>query len=435
MKVVGLITEYNPFHNGHKYHIEQARNLTGADYVIAVMSGNFVQRGAPAVIDKYSRTKMALQNGVDLVLELPVCYATGSAEFFAHGAISILDKLGVVDAVCFGSECGDISLLTSAAEFLLHAPKSFETQLQDNMKEGLTYPAARSKALEQAMGDMDTNRKHSLSMVLTEPNNILGVEYSKALINFSSGIEPITIKRISAHYHEKELSDSKPSTGKDLELCDPVISSATAIRNALNRQEVLPEEAVTAATQSVPETVAQFLKDNYQITYPILEEDFASILRFKLRGENTKTLATYLDITTDLAERLKNMTDYNKDISVLIQDIKTKNMTLTRINRAIIHVLLNITTGNVKSYMAQGWTPYARILGIRKESSPLLRRIEKNGRIPIITKVSKADKQLDKLGMQMLAEDIFATDIYNQVVYEKFGTKLLNEYKHGICIL
>jgi hypothetical protein len=129
------------------------------------------------------------------------------------------------------------------------------------------------------------------------------------------------------------------------------------------------------------------------------------------------------------------MTDYNKDISVLIQDIKTKNMTLTRINRAIIHVLLNITTGNVKSYMAQGWTPYARILGIRKESSPLLRRIEKNGRIPIITKVSKADKQLDKLGMQMLAEDIFATDIYNQVVYEKFGTKLLNEYKHGICIL
>jgi predicted nucleotidyltransferase len=435
MKVVGLITEYNPFHNGHKYHIEQAKKITGADYCIAVMSGNFVQRGTPAVIDKYSRTKMAIQNGVDLVLELPVCYATGSAEYFAHGAISILDKIGVVNTLCFGSECGDISLLTSAARFLLHAPSEFENQLQDYMREGLTYPAARLRALEQSMKDSGSADYHSLSKVLTEPNNILGIEYCKALINFSSSIEPITIQRISAHYHEKELSSARTLAISVSELTTPVISSATAIRNTINHPSELSAAAITAAAQSVPEDVAQFLRDYYQITYPMTEEDFAAIIKYKLSQEDNQALANYLDVTPDLADRLKNLKDFNKNISSLIQEIKTKNMTLTRINRALLHILLNIKTDTIKTYMEADYTPYARILGIRKESSPLLRSIEKYGRIPTITKVSKAKDQLNPLGMQMLTEDIFAADIYNQAVYHKYGTPLLSEYQHGICIV
>jgi predicted nucleotidyltransferase len=462
MKVVGLITEYNPFHNGHKYHIEQAKEITGADYCVAVMSGNFVQRGTPAVMDKYSRAKMALNNGVDLVLELPVCYATGSAEYFAHGAISILDKLGVVNTLCFGSECGNISLLTSAAQFLLHAPEAFENQLQDYMREGLTYPAARLKALEHSMCDTNTtcyqrtanlcgstnlpidksmicqsnfSDRQSLSKILTEPNNILGIEYSKALIKFSSSIEPITIQRISAHYHERELSEAKPYDSNDLELCDPVISSATAIRNSINQQREISADSLTAAAQSVPEDVAKYLKDHYHITYPITEEDFAQILKYKLCQEDSSSLANYLDITSDLAERLKNIKDFNMKINSLIQEIKTRNMTLTRINRALIHVLLNIKTDTMNKYIEADYTPYARILGIRKESTPLLRSIEKHGRIPMITKVSKAEGQLDALGMQMLSEDIFAANIYNQAVYQKYGTTLLNEYKHGICMV
>lgn len=430
MKVVGLITEYNPFHNGHKYHIEQARKITGADYCIAVMSGDFVQRGTPALIDKYSRTKMALNNGVDLVLELPVCYATGSAEYFAHGAVSILDKLGVVNTLCFGSECGDISLLTLAAQFLLHAPQDFESQLQDYMREGLTYPAARLKALEHSTGD-----RHSLTKVLTEPNNILGIEYNKALIKLSSSIKPITIQRISAHYHDRELSGVKSCSNHDLELSDTVISSATAIRNSINQQGERSADALAAAIQSVPEDVARFLRDNYHITYPITEEDFAQILKYKLRQEDSKSLVKYLDVTPDLAERLKNIKDFNMNANSLVQEIKTRNMTLTRINRALIHILLDIKSDTMKQYMEADYTPYARILGIRKESSPLLRSIEKYGRIPTITKVSKADEQLNSLGMQMLSEDIFAADIYNQAVYHKYGTPQLNEYKHGICIV
>jgi predicted nucleotidyltransferase len=435
MKVVGLITEYNPFHNGHKYHIEQARKITGADYCVAVMSGDFVQRGTPAVMDKYSRAKMALNNGVDLVLELPVCYATGSAEFFAQGAISILDKLGVVNTLCFGSECGNISLLTSAAQFLLHPPEAFDNQLKDFMREGFTYPAARLKALEHSMSDLNFSDRQSLSKILTEPNNILGIEYSKALIKFSSSIEPVTIQRISAHYHESDLSDSKPYNSNDLELCDPVISSATAIRNSINQQREKSTVSLAAAAQSVPEDVAKYLNDNYHITYPITEEDFAQMLKYKLCQEDSSSLADYLDITSDLAERLKNIKDFNMNISSLIQEIKTRNMTLTRINRALIHVLLNIKTDTMKKYIEADYTPYARILGIRKESTPLLRSIEKHGRIPMITKVSKAEERLDALGMQMLSEDIFAADIYNQAVYQKYGTSLLNEYKHGICIV
>lgn len=435
MKVVGLITEYNPFHNGHKYHIEQARKITGSDYCIAVMSGNFVQRGTPAVIDKYSRAQMALQNGVDLVIELPVCYATGSAEYFAHGAISILDKLGIVNTLCFGSECGDISLLNSATKFLIHAPENFEAQLQEYMREGLTYPAARLKALEQSMDDMESSDRHSLSTILTEPNNILGIEYSKALINLGSSIEPLTIQRISAHYHEKELSLTGPNTGFDLEFCDPVISSATAIRNTINQQKDLSADLIARAAQSVPEDVARFLRNNYQITYPITEEDFATIMKYKLRQEDSRTLADYLDISPDLAERLKNIKDFNMDITTLIQNIKTRNMTLTRINRALIHMLLNIKTDAMKNYIEADYTPYARILGIKKESTPLLRHIEKQGRIPMITKVSKAEHQLDPLGMQMLSEDIFAAEIYNQAVFQKYGTPILSEYKHGICIV
>lgn len=441
MKVVGLITEYNPFHNGHKYHIEEAKKLTGADYVIAVMSGNFVQRGTPAAIDKYSRTFMALRNGVDLVLELPVCYATGSAEFFAHGAVSVLDKLGVVDYLCFGSECGDIELLAKAAELLVNTPASFEAQLKDYLKDGLTYPAARMKALANSYrGNFLPEEASSdallLSQVLAEPNNILGIEYMKALHHLSSGIKPVTIQRISAHYHTKELSKPDTSGKESRQLSSSlVISSATAIRSAVAKSSYSSDNTFKAVENSVPEDVAEFLRENYHKSYPITEEDFAQIVKYKLILENSKAIASYQDITSDLAERIKKLPDLNMDIASLTQHIKTKNMTLTRINRALIHILLNIKSDSIKEYIASDYTFYARVLGIKKESSTLLREIRKFGRIPVITKVSDASDQLDATGLQMLSEDILASHIYNQAIYEKYGTVIANEYKHGICIV
>ena len=432
MKVVGLITEYNPFHNGHKYHIEEAKRITEADYAIAVMSGNFVQRGIPAVIDKYSRTQMALNNGIDLVLELPVCYATGSAEYFAHGAVSLLNKLGSVDSLCFGSESGNLELLTYAAEYLISPPATFEATLQTFLKQGFTYPAARWKAMEQCTTThpdrsaedkakhLNEQLDHSMIDLFTEPNNILGIEYMKALLSFKSSIKATTIKRIAAHYHESNLNKS--------------ISSATAIRKAIHSKADTTADYFDELESSVPKDVYQILKEHYKKTYPITEEDFSQIIKYKLLSEDKRGLVEYLDITGDLADRMKNTTNYHKSIQELTNEIKSKNMTMTRISRALIHLLLNIKTANLLQYNSNGYVPYARVLGVRKDATRLLRHIDLAGQIPVITKVAKAHKQLNPIAMQMLSEDIFATHLYHQIVYEKYGTLLLNEYKRGIII-
>ena len=429
MKVAGIITEYNPFHNGHKLHIDETMRITGADYVIAVMSGNFVQRGTPAILDKYSRARMALSNGVDIVLELPVCYATGSAEYFAIGAISLLDKLGIVDCICFGSECGDIDMLTQAAELLLKAPQVLDDALLSYLKEGFTYPAARAKAVEQYLFSSGNPEAYAnIASVISEPNNILGLEYIKALKRLSSTITPYTIHRQDAHYHEDNL------TGVNTDcLIGRIISSATAIRKALPSIGSIPELA--AVKNSVPEDVFEFLVANYRNIYPITEEDFLRIIKYKLLSEDSNSLTDYVDITPDLADRIMKITDIDTSLAILTKRVKTKNLTHTRINRAFIHLLLNIREEAFREYIKNDYTFYARVLGLREEASHLLRRITDNGNIPVITKVAKAEEQLSPMGMQMLSEDIFAAHVYNQAVQEKYSNSISNEYKHGICIL
>ena len=196
MKITGIIAEYNPFHNGHLYQIKKARELTGADYIIVVMSGNLTQRGTPALIDKYSRAQMALSGGADLVIELPACYATASAEYFAMGAISILNQLGCVDSICFGSENGNIAMLTKIANALVSESEDFVQALKNNLKNGDTYPVARNAALAETISGIT-----SYDTILGFPNNILGIEYIKALIRQNSSIKPYTNLRIGADYH------------------------------------------------------------------------------------------------------------------------------------------------------------------------------------------------------------------------------------------
>jgi predicted nucleotidyltransferase len=264
----------------------------------------------------------------------------------------------------------------------------------------------------------------------------------KAIENLNSSMTPVTIQRISAHYHEKELSELNMSSD-DFEIVDShpeaeannlVISSATAIRNAIYPNDD-NSESLASAVLSVPSDVFRFLTESYLKTYPISEEDFAQIIKYKLCSEDKLSLIKYMDITGNLADRIKNVADFNLKFPEFTQKIKSKNMTLTRINRALIHLLLNIKTEALEDYNKNGYTSYARVLGIKKEASHLLREIKKNGRIPIITKLSKAGGQLDSLGMSMLSEDLFAAHIYNQAVFEKYNTSIANEYKHGIILL
>ena len=361
------------------------------------------------------------------------------------GAVSILSKLGIVDYLCFGSECGDIALLEETANLLLKAPEIFEEMLFSYVKEGLTYPAARAKAVEHMYHSSgEPNAYTKIAAVLSEPNNILGLEYMKALSKLSSSITPITITRQSAHYHESTLTDQKTEAAPNNQLFPVniqnekdydgnVISSATAIRNTLQSSSNV--FGLSKVRNSVPEDVYELLKDYYYKSYPITEEDFSQILKYKLLSETSASLTSYMDINPDMADRMMIIRNIYFSIGELTKQIKTKNVTHTRINRALTHLLLNIKDDTMKEYLQNGCSFYARVLGLRRSSSHLLRRITDIGHIPVITKVTKANNQLEPLGRQMLAEDIFAAHIYNQAIYGKYQTASLNEYKHGIVIL
>lgn len=412
MKVVGLITEYNPFHNGHLYHIQEAKRITGAEIAIVVMSGNFVQRGTPALIDKYSRTKMALSCGADIVLELPVCYATGSAEFFALGAVSILDKLGIVDFLCFGSESGDITSITSIAKILIDEPIEYKEILMSLIKKGKTYPAARMKAIKLYAPYVEDS-------LLESPNNILGIEYSKALLKLNSSIHPVTLKRKEAAYHEEELTQTKSFA----------ISSATAIRKSIRESQLLSD-----IKPHVPETVFSILQSEFGRKFPISEEDYTILLNYKLMQETAISLTAYTDVTSDMANRISRIDSSGLSFSQLAGTIKSRQWTLTRVNRVLIHILLNLYKEDFDQFNQSGYAQYARILGIKKASSHFIRQIVKNERIPVITKLADADTALSACGMKMLQEDIFASHLYNQIVFSKFGHLPKDEFTHGIIL-
>lgn len=396
MKIVGLITEYNPFHNGHRYHIEKAKEITGAKYCIAVMSGDFVQRGAPAFLPKHLRASMALNGGCDMVLELPVCYASGSAEYFAYGAVSILDNLGCVDSICFGSECGDYESLEKIAQVLADEPSEFKNLLQNYLKEGRNYPSARQKALENYFHD------EKLSAVIKEPNNILGIEYIKAMVLRNSLMKGYTITRAGASYHDTELSDQ--------------YSSASAIRNIFS--DTMPDFDLLQGV--VSDYSIQILKSQYNVRYPVVSDDFSLLLRYKLMSESKESLTTYLDITPDFANRIINLRNEFISISQFTELLKTKEITYSRISRCLMHILLNIRD------CTQITDTYARVLGFRKEASDLFTIMKNNTQIPIITKLTSLDS-LNQNQLSMLRRDIFASDLYESIISDKFKKPFINE--------
>lgn len=428
MKVVGLITEYNPFHNGHQYHIEEAKRITHADFVVVVMSGNYVQRGTPAITDKYTRTAMALSCGADLVLELPICYATASAEFFALGAVSVLNHLGFVDFICFGSECGNITSLSDIATLLANEPVAFRTQLSDLVKQGLSYPAARMKAV---LSHFNQSEESEMASILASSNNILGIEYIKALIKIKSPIRPVTILRKDAGYHDPNLYHSNDfDSGNALnKLQTPCISSATAIRNNINT--LMDSSKIEA---NIPSEAYRLLNEVEHKRLPITEDDFSNLLYYKLLQSTPAALESYVDVSVDLSLRIHNTLNQFTTFSEYSLVLKTKQMTLTRINRALTHILLNISDSNFTRFNQKGYAQYIRILGFKRSASFILRSAKETA-VPIITKTADAYDALSEDGKIMFEMDVIGTHLYNQVVYQKFHTRIPNEYVHGAVIL
>lgn len=415
MKTAGIIAEYNPFHNGHKYQLEETRKITGADYIIVMMSGNFVQRGYPALIDKYSRAEMALQNGADLVLELPVVYATASAEYFALGAVSLLNHLSVSDYVSFGSECGTTAPLQLLANLLTKESSSFQTALKKHLASGQSFPRARMQALKETTV---LNNQPKLASLLQSPNNLLGIEYLKAMNQLRSTMTPITIKRLGMGYHDSQLH---PSTA---------YPSATAIRKLLQS---------TAAADSLenflPDNVLAILRDKCIRQKPVTADDFSLLLQYCLLTGQAQGFTGYQDITPDLSDKItKNIyrfTTFNDFCDLL----KSKDITHSRISRSLLHILLSITSDDVSRYVQDNIVYYARPLGFRKAAAPLLKAIKSNSDIPLLSKLADAGSMLSDTGFTMLRQDILASHIYDSICCHKYNLSFCDEYRKPLIIL
>lgn len=411
MKVNGIIAEYNPFHNGHKYHIEDAKKRNGADYTIVVMSGNFVQRGTPALLDKYTRTRMALSCGADLVLELPICYAVSSAEYFATGAVALLDKLGVVDHLCFGSECGELAPLQKIADILADEPSEYVDMLRSNLRQGYSYPTARTWALIQYAPSLSMDKD-----ALSSPNNILGIEYLKALKRRGSSILPDTTLRMGADYRDKRLGENP--------------CSALALRQA-----ILAGQDIDFLKEEMPDEAYRIMADSLQEVEPVVVNDFSIQLQYKLLLEKSKGYCEYLDVSPDLSDRIRNkLCDFGSFLD-FCDRLKSKDMTYVRISRCLIHILLNLDSATMEAVKMADYAPYARVLGFRKDASPLLSEIQEKASIPVITKLADAKKQLDESALSILQKELCMNDVYLSAAAIKTGQSMANEYSTPIVIL
>ena len=409
MKAVGLVTEYNPFHNGHLYHLNKAMELTGADISVAVMSGDFVQRGEPAVLDKYTRTSMALNSGVNLVVELPVNYAVSSAESFAAGALKVLDYIKA-DSIAFGSESGDIERLSKLAHILCDNEDTLYKEISKYTANGISYAAARQKTVEK-LTDKDT------AAILTSSNNILAVEYLKAIIKNNYAIKPYTVQRQGDAYNDTDIRSD--------------YASATALRGNLKADNI---------SKYIPVKAGLILSSNANYIYPddITEVLFTRLLDILFASSYDKNVfienvMQYPDVSKEIAGRLyKSAMDMitrtvpqgaeSKDNGVfsfgsLCEHIKTKEVPLSRIKRALVRITLGLDKKHMEKYSN---APYIRVLGFDKKGQEYLSYIRKTVEVPLITKT--ADYK------EMLLDDIHAANIYNMIVAGKYGVKEQGDY-------
>ncbi|WPC40721.1 nucleotidyltransferase [Clostridium sp. JS66] len=388
MKVTGIIVEYNPFHNGHLHHIKKSKSLTNCDAIVAVMSGNFVQRGLPAIVDKWTRAKMALMNGVDLVIELPLVYSVSSAEFFAGGSISLLNNLGVVNNICFGSECGDIETLLYISKILSEEPINFKKFLKDELNEGFSYPLARSKALLKFLKVNNSKSLHfeNIEEILNSSNNILGLEYCKKLVKLNSNILPFTIKREGGHYNSTVFNEQ--------------FSSASSIRKYMK-----DNKDIDILTNYIPDNVYNLLlnlnRNNYHFTF---EDEIFPYIKYKYTLYKN-SITKLPDVSEGIENRIFKALENTENFNELISDSKTKRYTYTRINRILCQFFLGLENWDTVTLRKES-CPYARILGFNSTGSKILKAIKENSTIPIYTKLPK--NPIPTLGL-----DIHATRVYS----------------------
>ena len=405
MKIAGIIAEYNPFHTGHAYHIQKTRELTGADYIVVVLSGDFVQRGAPALYSKHLRTRMALLGGADLVFELPSTHSCESAEFFAQNAVRLLDALGCVDVLSFGSESGSIEPFLKLGSFLSAETPEYRNLLKEYLKRGESFPKARSLTLQELLSDADTGT------FLQTPNNILGVEYCKALCRQNSPIRPLTVKREGNGYHDDSLNGEFPS--------------ASAIRALWKSANCKMSD--TAVSSCFPPAISELLSQTFTFPQFLDEEDFSPYLRWLLFSSDKAQLTSYQDVTPDFVQRLFHTRGSYESWGQYAALLKTRELTYSRICRMLMHCLLQISHVPVLSY--------ARLLGFRRQAAPVLSEFKKHSSIPVITKAADAASLLSDETAAVFSKNVEISNLYEAVWCEKYHTPFVHEYRKPLVIL
>lgn len=401
MNLLGLVVEYNPFHNGHKYHLEKSKEITNATHTVAIMSGSFLQRGEPALFDKYTRAEMAVKNGVDLVIELPTLYACQSAEIFSHGAVATLNSLNCVNSLCFGSEEGNIDILQTISEILVKEPSDFKTTLKNFLDEGIVFPVARSKALYEYIKNnhLIELSEDELQQVLNSSNNILGIEYIKSLIKLNSSIKPYTITRIASKYNSTDIESN--------------ICSATAIRNSLkdNTDLKLIENVVPLHT---------FNEINHKINTnfnPVFDYMFYDLLSSTIIRD-VDNLTKYFEVNEGIENKIYSNVFTSKNLEELINSTKSKRYTMTKIKRTLNNILLGINRDDVIKVKDLDRVPYIRILAFNNKGREIIKKIKTSSDIEIITKFSKISHVDDPIFDTLIKYDLKSSNMYNLIYYK-----------------
>ena len=378
MNITGIITEYNPFHNGHKFHLEESKKQTKSDGTICIMSGNFVQRGGPAIIDKWKRTEMALNNGVDLIIELPTFYAVSSAEFFAKGAVSILNSLNIVNNLFFGSEIGDAKALSEIAKVLVSEDERFQNILKENLSLGLTFAKAREKSLIEYLNRSEINN------IITSSKNILGIEYIKAILKLNSSINPVALKREGSNYNDKSLSQT--------------FSSATSIREVLKNTSNIEDLKNIIPLESY-EVFSKLQEQDYRFTF---EEEMFKYIKYKIQT-NCVNFNNLYEVTEGLDNKIIKEISSSNSLHEFILKIKSKRYTYSKISRILTHIYLGLDNDDFKD-IANENNLYVRVLGFNKTGREILSLIKANSSIPLITKVPRfTNNPLLKFDLQATA--------------------------------
>ena len=392
MKVLGLIAEYNPFHNGHKYHLEKSLEKTSCDYSIAVMSGSFVQRGEPSFINKWTKAKTAIDNGVDLVIELPTLYSTQSAELFASGAIEILNSMNIVDFISFGSETGKLEPLEIISEILSNEPKDFKDNLEFYLSLGNSFPKSRSLALESFLKRRRFFHKYDFKSILNMPNNILGIEYLKALQKTNSNIKAFTLERVGSGYKDSSINNE--------------FASATGIRNLILNKNI------DSIKDLIPFATYLALKD-YVRNYKHFNKigNYGQVIKYLILTKNKEELKKIFDIDEGLENRIRKQIRNDDSVSDIITNISTKRYPYTRIQRIFMHLLLGLDSEGVKNAYINK-PNYIRILGSNKKGFKLINEIKEKSDIEVITKFSNYNKLKIESINTFLSFEEKATNIY-----------------------